>query len=85
MDSTPRGPATPEGLQLAEAKKAVPPDVHQDALAKARAAVEEAKDHRAKRKFRLADQALQKAIKELKGAAAGVTDIGEVVDAYALP
>jgi tetratricopeptide (TPR) repeat protein len=55
-----------------------------DALAEARKAVEEAKELRAKKKFRLADEALTKALGLFQKNAAGVTEIGEVVDAYAL-
>ncbi len=73
-----------EGLVPTDAKKAARADPYQDALARARNQVAEAKDLRAKRKFRLAEEALQKALGDFRSAAAGVTDIGEVADAYAL-
>ncbi len=73
-----------EGLAPVDAKKATHADPFQDALARARNLVSEAKDLRAKRKFRLAEESLQKALADYRTAAAGLTDIGELVDAYAL-
>src|SRR5688572_29265457 len=60
-----------EGLQLAEVKRTAPPDPHAEGLERARKLVSEAKDLRQKRKFRLADETLQKALGEYRTAAAG--------------
>ncbi len=73
-----------EGLAPVDARKAAKADPHQEALARARSAVSEAAQLRGKRKFRLAEEALQRAIADYRSAAAGITDIGELADAYAL-
>lgn len=73
-----------EGVKLVDAKKQAVTDASSESLAAARKAVEEAKAFRQKKKFRLADESLAKALEAYKKAAAGITDIGEVVDAYAL-
>ena len=73
-----------DGVTVVEAKKPQLADPYADGLAKARKAVEQAKELRSKRKFRLADEALTKAIADYKAAAPGVVDVGELVDAWAL-
>lgn len=74
-----------EAVQLLDTRKSnAGADPFADGLAAARKSVEEAKDFRKKRKFRLADEALAKAIAGYRQQAPGVTDIGEVADAYAL-
>lgn len=73
-----------ESIQLLDTKKAAAADPWADGLAAARKSVEEAKDLRKKRKFRLADEALGKAIDAYRKGAPGVTDVAEVSDAYAL-
>lgn len=55
-----------------------------EGLAKARALVEQAKAHRKNRKFRLAEDALNQAIGAYRQNAAGITDVAELMDAYAL-
>lgn len=55
-----------------------------EALEPARAAVNEAKELRNKRKFRLAQEALQKALAAYKATPASAAEVGELVDAYAL-
>lgn len=50
----------------------------------ARKAVTEAKEFRGKKKFRLAEEALQRALTAYKSASAALTEVDEVVDAYAL-
>lgn len=75
-----------EQLQLVDLKKggAGGADPFADELAAARKLVEEAKAQRGKRKFRLAEEALLKALDGYRKAAGGVTDVGELADAYAL-
>jgi hypothetical protein len=73
-----------EGLQLIDTRKKDAPDANADALAQARKDVEAAKDLRARRKFRLADEALAKALAGMRASAASLTDLSEVIDAYAL-
>jgi hypothetical protein len=55
-----------------------------DALSEARKLVEEAKEFRAKKKFRLADEALTKAVGVFQKNVGAITDITEVIDTYAL-
>ena len=55
-----------------------------DALASAKKLAREAQEFRSKKKFRLADEALQKALSTWRGSASQVSDVGEVVDATAL-
>lgn len=59
-------------------------DQYAEELGKARALVEQAKGHRKARKFRLAEEALNQALALYKTNAAGLTDVAEVMDAYAL-
>lgn len=70
-------------FELLDAKKK-DADAAADALSDARKLVDEAKELRGKKKFRLADETLVKAIALFQKHAAGLTDIAEVVDAYAL-
>lgn len=72
-----------EKFTLVEAAKSET-DPFADGLAEARKAVDAAKELRAKKKFRLANEQLTKAIELFQKHAGGITDIGEVVDAYAL-
>ena len=55
-----------------------------EALETARKAVTDAKELRGKKKFRLAEEALQRAIGAYKSSPGALTDLAEVVDAYAL-
>ncbi len=73
-----------EAVQLLDTRKANAADPFAEGLAQARKHVEEANDLRKKRKFRLADESLGKAVAAYRQQAPGVTDIAEVVDAYAL-
>ncbi len=72
-----------EKFELVEPKAAAADDAA-DSLGAAKKLVDEAKELRAKKKFRLADEALQKALDAWRGAAAHVTEVGDVVDATAL-
>ncbi|MBX5482105.1 MAG: PEGA domain-containing protein [Myxococcaceae bacterium] len=71
---------------IGDATKASAPheDPYKDALEQARAAVEEAQDLRAKRKFRAAEEALHKALAAYEKGAPGLTDVGEYQDAWVL-
>lgn len=71
-------------FQLVDVKKDGKDDPAAAALDAARKAVEEAKAHRAKKKFRLAEEALKKAIAEYEKAATALPEMGELVDALAL-
>jgi hypothetical protein len=74
-----------EGLAFVDIRKAGGTDfAGADALNDARKAVDEAKEQRKKKKFRLANESLGKAVAAYKANAAGLSDIAEVVDAYAL-
>lgn len=73
-----------DSLQAVENKKNAFVDPRAEVLARARNYVEEAKGLRTKRKFRLAEEALTKALSEFRAAAPSVTDIAEVEDAMAL-
>lgn len=73
-----------ETVQLLEAKRDAKADPAAEALGNARKAVASAVELRKKRKFRLAEEELTKALGLYKANAAGVLDIGEVVDAHAL-
>jgi tetratricopeptide (TPR) repeat protein len=72
-----------EKFELVDAAKKEA-DAAAEALAEARKAVEEAKEFRAKKKFRLADEALVKAIGLFQKNVGAITDIAEVIDAHAL-
>lgn len=73
-----------DSFTLVDAKKDKGNDAAADALAAARKSVEEAKGLRGKKKFRLADEELQKAIASYKAGVTALQEIGEVADAYAL-
>ncbi len=73
-----------EAVRLIEPKKGKETDLFAEPLAGARKLVTEAQDLRKKKKFRLAEEALLKALAAYKAVPAGLTDIGEVVDAWAL-
>ena len=73
-----------EAVQLVELKKDKAADQFTSSIETARKAVDEAKQLRGQKKFRLADEALGRAVAAYRFAAGGVTDIGEVVDAMAL-
>ncbi|MBE2253910.1 MAG: PEGA domain-containing protein [Myxococcus sp.] len=72
-----------EKFELVDAKKK-DADAPDNALDEARKAIEEAKELRAKKRFRLADEALTKALKLFADNADELTDIAEVIDAHAL-
>lgn len=71
-------------FSLVDSKREKASTAPEENLEKARKDVEEAKAQRAKKKFRLAEEALQRAIGEYKEAVSALPEIGEVVDAYAL-
>ncbi len=73
-----------ETVQLLDLKRDQKADPHTEAVASARKSVAQAVDLRKKRKFRLAEEELNKALALYKANAAGITDIGEVADAHAL-
>ncbi len=73
-----------EKFELVEPKKATAADAASDVNAQAKALVDEAKALRAKKKFRLAEEALQKALTAWRAGAAQVGDVADVVDALAL-
>lgn len=73
-----------DAFQLVDAKKDRVDDAGAAALVEARKLVEEAKAHRAKKKFRLSEEALTKAIAAYEKAAAALPEVGELVDAWAL-
>jgi len=73
-----------DSFQLVEAKKNGADDPATLALDEARKAVEEAKGLRAKKKFRLAEEALTKAVASYEKAAPVLPEVGELVDALAL-
>ena len=73
-----------ESFTLVEPKKEKGADPFADALEDARKAVDEARALREKKKFRLADEALKKALDKYKAGAPGLTRIDEVMDAWTL-
>lgn len=74
-----------EGLQFVDLRHSAGADAaNGDALSDARKLVDEAKEQRKKKKFRLASEALTKAVGAYRTNAASVADVAEVVDAYAL-
>lgn len=74
-----------EGLQFIDLRKAGGADAaNSDALSEARKLVDEAKKLRKKKKFRLAGEALSKAVTAYRTNASSVTEMAEVVDTYAL-
>lgn len=73
-----------DAFALVDLKRATPTDPDTETLEAARKAVAEAQTLRSKRKFRAAEEALQKAIDGYKQAAGSITDISEVQDAWVL-
>jgi PEGA domain len=73
-----------DSFALVDAKKDKATSGAEELLEKARKEVTDAKELRGKKKFRLAEEALQRSITAYKGAANALTDVSEVVDAYAL-
>ncbi len=69
---------------LVDAKKEKGASGAEEALEKARDEVKAAQELRTKKKFRLAEEALLRAITAYKAAATALPEVGEVVDAYAL-
>ncbi len=73
-----------DGFALVDVRKQAAPDPHAEALEAARAAVKEAEGLRKTRKFSAAEAALTKALEHYKEGAAGLTEVGELQDAYVL-
>lgn len=73
-----------DSFALVDARKDKGNDAAEEALAQARKEVDAAKDLRGKKKFRLADEALQRAIAAYKTSTTALPEVGEVVDAWAL-
>jgi tetratricopeptide (TPR) repeat protein len=73
-----------EAFVVLEPARRLTADPASTQLAEARGAVEAAKELRAKHKFRLADEALQRALSAYRAAAASLTDVSELADAWAL-
>lgn len=73
-----------DSFALVDPKKEKAVGGAEESVETARKAVTEAKELRAKKKFRLAEEALQRAIAAYKAAPAALPEVGEVVDAYAL-
>lgn len=73
-----------DSFALVDAKKEKGTSGAEEALEVARQAVTEAKEFRSKKKFRLAEEALQRAITAYKSAPGELPEMGEVVDAWAL-
>ncbi len=73
-----------DSFSLVDAKKEKSTTAAEESIETARAAVKEASELRGKKKFRLAEEALQRAITAYKNAPGSLADLAEVVDAYAL-
>ncbi len=73
-----------DGVQLVDTKRGSTADPYQEGLDRARKLVDEAKQHRKARKFRLAEEALEKALAEYRASAPGLSDTGELADTWAL-
>ena len=73
-----------DSFALVDAKKDKTTGPAEEAIETARKEVNDAKELRSKKKFRLAEEALHRAITAYKNAAAALPEMGEVVDAYAL-
>ena len=71
-------------FSLVDAKKATGNAAAETALESARKDVASAQELRGKKKFRLAEEALTRAIKSYTAAIGALTEVGEVADAYAL-
>jgi hypothetical protein len=73
-----------DAFVLVDAKKAAGTDALNEALSEARKGVDEAKELRAKKKFRLAEETLTHAIAQYRAATPVLPEVGELVDAWAL-
>lgn len=73
-----------DAFQLVELRKDANDGPAATALDEARRLVEDAKAQRAKKKFRLADEALTRALAEYEKAATALPEPGELVDTWAL-
>lgn len=73
-----------EAVQLLGARRSAAADPHLSELEQARKGVQEAQELRQRRKFRLAEAALRKAIAHYHSGGAGLSGVEELVDAYAL-
>lgn len=73
-----------DSFALVDGKKEKATGGAEEALGQARKEVTDAKELRAKKKFRLAEEALQRALTAYKSAPGALVEVGEVVDAYAL-
>ncbi|MGA9522599.1 MAG: PEGA domain-containing protein [Myxococcaceae bacterium] len=71
-------------FSLVDVKRAAPLDPYAENLEKARSLVGEAQELRSGRKFRVAEETLKKAIEAFRAGAPGLSDIGELQDAYVL-
>lgn len=73
-----------QGVQLVVAPPSPDADPAKDAVLRARNLVEEAKGLRDQKKFRLAEEALQKALTDFRTAASELETVEELADTYAL-
>lgn len=73
-----------ERMQLLDLKRTAGQEPFTEGLEKARSLVAEAVRQRGAKKFRLAEEALTRALGELKTSAVGLAQIDELVDAWAL-
>ncbi len=73
-----------DAFALVDGKKAAGSDAAETALETARKEVATAQAHREKRKFRLAEESLNRALAAYRDAVAVLPEIGELADAYAL-
>lgn len=73
-----------EKFELLELRASSAEAAGADAMAAAKKLMGEAQEFRSKKKFRLADETLQKALSTWRGAAPQVSEVGDVVDATAL-
>ncbi len=73
-----------DSFSLVDTRKEKGANPAEDALEQARKEVDTAKELRGKKKFRLAEEALTRAIAAYKNAINALPEMGEVVDAYAL-
>lgn len=73
-----------DSFALVDPKKDKAANAAEEALELARKEVSDAKELRGKKKFRLAEEALLRAVTAYKNASAALPELGEVQDAYAL-
>jgi hypothetical protein len=73
-----------EGVQVVEPKRAPAAEPFKEGLARAKEWVEQAQSQRNQHKFRLAEESLGKALESYRAAAAGLTEMAELQDAYTL-